>query len=516
MRLNYSKLPWAAVPWITGLIVVVVAVATYSRWWPSLSNVIDKTLASQRSGAIEHSGHDHSASNHGTHDEPSTDHTQKSLVLTPQAMKNLGLTPDYLVPVQLSTYRRAITVPAVVVAKPGRSSIIVSSPLNGVVTHVHAVTGEAVMPGDLLFEVRLTYEDLVETQTAYLKTISELQVEDREIARLEKATESGAISGKLLLERRYAKEKLEAFAKSQREALRMHGLSERQVDAIGTDGKLLRDLKIVAPDVDLHDHDDELHLTHLTVRPASLTQAPLPPLPLPPDQELGHSHKQDDAHTHEHKPKPLVIDDLQIHKGQAIMAGEKLCSLSDYTQLFIEGKAFENDIAAITETAKRGWAVDAIISGSSGQESVRGLKLTFVSNSIDPESRTLSMFVELPNEVVRDETNEEGQRFLSWQYRLGQRMELRVPIEEWEKQIVLPVDAVVKDGADWYVFQQNGKTFTRVPVHVRYRDQNSIVIANDGSIYPGDVVALKAAHQMQMAIKNMSGGGADPHAGHSH
>ncbi|MEZ6075346.1 MAG: efflux RND transporter periplasmic adaptor subunit [Pirellulaceae bacterium] len=163
-----------------------------------------------------------------------------SIELTPQARLNLGLTEEYLQPIRLQSYQRTITVPAVVAAKPGRSQIIVSSPLNGVVTHVHAVTGEAVMPGELLFEVRLTYEDLVETQTQYLKTISELEVEAREIERLEKVTQSGAISGKVLLDRRYAKEKLEALLRSQREALRLHGLSDRQVDAIGNDGRLLR------------------------------------------------------------------------------------------------------------------------------------------------------------------------------------------------------------------------------------------------------------------------------------
>ena len=193
-----------------------------------------------------------------------------------------------------------------------------------------------------------------------------------------------------------------------------------------------------------------------------------------------------------------------------------MCTLSDYSRLFIEGKAFESGIAAITESAKRGWTVEAVLSGTSGQEIIRGLKHVFVSNSIDADSRTLSMFIELPNEIVRDETNSEDQRFLSWKYRLGQRLELRVPVEEWENQIVLPIDSVVKEGADWYVFQQNGKIFSRVPVHVRYRDQNSVVIANDGSIYPGDVIAHKAAHQMQMAIKNKSGAAADPHAGHSH
>lgn len=493
MRFKFSNVSWPAIRIVCGLSLIVFAVVTYSTWWPPLSRWVDSTLDFQRSknsgGHVEQDEHRAGQVAHG---ETVLAQPAMSLELSQQARMNLGLTSEFLRPVAISTYRRSITVPAVVVAKPGRSSIIVSSPLNGVVTHVHAVTGEAVLPGDLLFEVRLTYEDLVETQTAYLKTMGELEVEKREIARLDDATRSGAISGKLLLERRYAQEKLEAFAKSQREALRMHGLSERQVEDIGTNGKLLRDLRIVAPDVDTHEHEEELRLSQLPVHPVSFHQPQVS------------------------DPKPLVIDDLQIHKGQAIVAGEKLCTLSDYSRLFIEGKAFENDIAAITESAKRGWAVEAVLSGTSGQEIIRGLKHVFVSNSIDADSRTLSMYIELPNEIVRDETNAEDQRFLSWKYRLGQRLELRVPVEEWENQIVLPIDSVVKEGADWYVFQQNGKIFSRVPVHVRYRDQNSVVIANDGSIYPGDVIAHKAAHQMQMAIKNKSGAAADPHAGHTH
>ena len=81
---------------------------------------------------------------------------------------------------------------------------------------------------------------------------------------------------------------------------------------------------------------------------------------------------------------------------------------------------------------------------------------------------------------------------------------------------MLPVDAVVKDGADWFVFRQNGKRFERIPVHVRHRDQRAVVIENDGTLYLGDIVAMKSAHQLQMALKNKSGGAVDPHAGHSH
>jgi hypothetical protein len=93
---------------------------------------------------------------------------------------------------------------------------------------------------------------------------------------------------------------------------------------------------------------------------------------------------------------------------------------------------------------------------------------------------------------------------------------LQVPVESWSDQIVLPIDAVVREGVDSFVFQQNGDHFDRIAVHEKYRDQTSVVIENDGAIYPGDVVALRGAHQMQMALKNKAGGGIDPHAGHSH
>jgi len=316
-------------------------------------HLIDTALTSRRSApAGETSGHeDHGVSEGAAH------LAETSLELTPQARRNLGLTPEFLKPISLTTYRRSIKLPAVVVPKPGRSQITVSSPLNGVITHVHAVTGEAVKPGELIFEIRLTYEDLVETQAQYLKSISELEVENREIARLEDATESGAISGKSLLERRYAKEKLEALMKSQRAGLRMHGLSDRQVEAIGKDDKLLRDLKIVAPDVDRHDEDEELRLSQNPIRSISF-------------------HKSTGLETHDvDSETALVIDDLQVQKGQAVIAGEKLCSLSDFTQLFIEGKAFEQDVAAVSNAAALGWTVDALFQGASGQVTESGLKM---------------------------------------------------------------------------------------------------------------------------------------------
>ena len=95
-------------------------------------------------------------------------------------------------------------------------------------------------------------------------------------------------------------------------------------------------------------------------------------------------------------------------------------------------------------------------------------------------------------------------------------MTLRIPVELWKDRIVLPLEAVAQDGAEYYIFLDDGEDFQRRPVHVEYRDQQWVVIANDGSIAVGDQVAASAAHQLQMAMKNKLGGGVDPHAGHNH
>jgi multidrug efflux pump subunit AcrA (membrane-fusion protein) len=367
--------------------------------------------------------------------------------------------------------------------------------MTGVVTHVHAVEGEAVETGTLLFEVRLTHEDLVHSQTEFLKTLGELGVEEREVARLGKLAETGAIAGRTLLERQYAKEKLDALLSAQRETLRLHGLSERQVEQIAADRRLLRELQVVAPSPDEHDHDDELRLTTRPLEDVIFQE----PQSAPPADE--------DAHP------PLVIDQLDVHKGQAVAPGDRLCALSDYSRLYIEGRAFEQDAPAVSEVLSRNWKVSA--SFAEGRV-LEGLSLAFVANEIDAESRTLRFFVDLPNEIVHDTVNAEEQRYVTWKYRPGQRLQLKVPVEEWVDQIVLPVDAVAEEGAETYVFRQNGRRFERVAVHVKYRDQQNAVIAHDGSLFPGDLVALRSAHRMLMALKTKAGGGVDAHHRHTH
>ena len=167
---------------------------------------------------------------------------------------------------------------------------------------MHAVQGEAVDPGTLLFRIRLTHEDLVNAQTEFVKTLGALEVEEKEIARLQDVTRSGAVAGKLLLDRQYARDKLSALLRAQRESLKLHGLSEQQIGQIATERKLLRELQILAPSVDRHE-TEELKLTRRLTRPVSYEPA------TPSRLHAGHT-------------APLILQQLVVHKGQSVNAGE--------------------------------------------------------------------------------------------------------------------------------------------------------------------------------------------------
>ena len=490
MKSTHNASRWLL--WSIGLVMAVAAaVATRHSWLPPLENLVRSTISSGQGGAAEadpHAGHDH-------------DHAGDSLALSPQARGNIGLTDEYIRPVKLETYRRTIRVPGLVSERPGRTRVQVSTPMAGVITHVHAVQGEAVSAGTLLFQIRITADALISTQTELLKTVGDLEVENREIARLSKATESGAIPQRNLLERQYAKEKLEVLLGAERESLRLLGLSDRQIEDIEKSRKLLSELQILAPHPDEHS-DEELKLTGTPLHPASWHQ---------PRAGASQSERPGKSEP------PLVLQEVRVHKGQTVAAGETLAVMADYSELYIEGQAFEQDLPLLANAANNGWKVKAVVETAGEQASVlENLDLIYSANEIHADSRTLHFYVRLPNEIVRKVKTEDGATFVQWKHRLGQRLQVLIPVEEWPDRIVLPVDAVAKEGPDSFVFRQNGSRFDRVPVKVDYRDQSSVVLANDGSLFPREIIAFRGAHQMQMALQMQAGGGIDPHAGHTH
>ncbi len=333
--------------------------------------------------------------------------------------------------------------------------------------------GQAVEADAPLFTLRVTNEDVVNAQSALLRTAESLNVVNRELNRLQSLPE-GVLPGKRIIDQEYEKQKFEASLTAEKQALIVHGLSEEQVQDILETKRLLRSITINAPD---HVHTDDGcagdHLFH--------------------------------------------VQSLPVSQGQQVATGQELAVLADHCELYIEGRAFEDDASHLRQAAEKGWSVEGVLLiGDKKKEHVHGLKLLYLADSIDLNSRAFRFYLRLPNAITLDQQPFPGQRFIEWRFKPGQRMELRVPVEVWKDQFVLPIDAVVNEGAENYVYRQNGDHFDRVPVHVEYRDRDAIVVANNGAIFPGDILAGEGAYQIHLALKNKAGGGVDPHAGHNH
>lgn len=412
--------------------------------------------------------HDHGSAPGGHDDHDHAAEEVDFIELSEQGRKNIGLRIE---PAKLRSYERTITMPGIVVERPGRTVIRVGTPLNAIVTRIYPIAGEAVYVGQPLFDVRLTHEELVQAQVEFLSTAEELDVLSREIERLE-GIGPGTIAGKTLLERKYDQQIKQALLRAKRESLLLHGLSEQQVAEILDTRTLIKDVTIRVPPLAAENMPDE---------------------------------------------KPVFqVQQLVVDSGQYVEAGEVLAVLTNHAQLHVEGRAFEQDIDAVQQARQRGWPLSATLesNGERGR-TLRDLRILYIAGGVDPDSRTFRFFVTLPNELL-GETARDGHTFVDWRYRPGQRMQLAVPVEQWDERIVLPVDAVADDGAEAYVFVPNGRLLKRRPVHVEYRDAAHVVIAADGSLFPGDLVVVSGARQLQLAVKNKAGGGVDPHAGHHH
>jgi len=211
-----------------------------------------------------------------------------------------------------------------------------------------------------------------------------------------------------------------------------------------------------------------------------------------------------------------------------VQAGQTLMTLAEYSQLYVEGKAFEDDAVGLVSAANRGQQVSVIAKGANGQSEALSLKVESVSDMIDPETRALKFYLTLPNVENADTLGNasdatdpligqasNANKFVAWKFRPGQRMEVRIPSGEPLENKILPTDAVVIDGPNAFVFEQNGDFFDRVEVEVWHRDNRQVVIENDGSLV-GATIATSGAYRMYLALKNADGGGFDPHAGHSH
>jgi len=416
------------------------------------------TPSAQASG--ESDGHDHA------HEETAD---PDAIEPSPAARKGLELK---FAAAKKTSYERTVSIPAVLSERPGQSEVEVAAPLTGIVTKVYVVQGESVAPGAPLFDLRITHADLLEAQTEFLRSLEELDVINREVARLKKLSDQGTVPSQRLLQIEYEQEKMAARVKVERQALILHGLLTGQVQTIEQNRALLPQLTVTVPN------------------------------------SSGDPPRTDGIPT-------LMAEYLRVTPGAFVQAGDDLCVLSDHAELYIEGKAFEQDLDRLTQAIKAGTKLSATFEGPEvSREPLTGLELLFVSNRVDRQSRTVDFYIRLPNEPTNTRELPGGHKFVDWKYRPGRRLHVRVPVESFTDSYVFPSTACVEDGIESYLFVRDGFKFVKRRVVVRHRDPETVVLDDSSDLKPGEVVVVRGATQLYLALKLQAAGGAD--AGHHH
>lgn len=470
--MSLRKLIWPVIG--IGLFVALGSAGYLTRnlWYPRLIALTEKKQATEKEEADDHAGHDHGS--------------QDRIKLSPQAQATLNLDVR---PVRLQKeHWRSLQVPGYVVERPGRTDQGVATTLPGIVTEVVAVPGEAVEPGQKLFTIRVISEHLQASQRELYQITREQEINREEKARLKEI--AGAIPEIELLKLDYALRRLKAKEMSYRYELGARGLTPEQIEGI-VKGTFIREITIRAPWTAASEKE-----TITLVKNEVLVPVP-----------------------RAEKKLLLSVEALRVHRGDQVEAGQTLAVLSEHQVLYLEGQVFRHELPLVQRAMKEQWTVGMRLPEQ--EKSIwpslpESLKILFQGDQVDPDSQTVPVYVRLPNQSR--ERTENGKRFRVWRFLPSQRAFLEIPVEKFENVFVLPAKAVVQEGAEHYVFQQNGSAFDRKEVQVLYRDRRNVVIANDGALIEKlSFVAHTGAAQLQRALAIQSSSGViDPHAGHVH
>jgi multidrug efflux pump subunit AcrA (membrane-fusion protein) len=410
--------------------------------------------------------------------------------LTPQAIASLKLRIE---PIALEPYWRKLTMPGTVIERLNDSDREVATKMAGIVTEIKVHQGETVREGDHLFTIQLNSEFLQSLQTDLAKSLGEMTIAEAQYQRVANMVRLGTKSpNDLAIEDKQVK-RLQTQIDSIRRQLGVLGLSPAQI-ASAEKGQLATEATIIVPKVAkiLPHQGKNIVLTTLD----------------------GHNHPPTKSGPPDERPM-FEVQELKVHLGSHVQAGQTLCILSNHQFLFIEGQAFKSEDQSIAQAARANWPVEAeFYEETKGDwDTMEPLTIRNLSNVVSQESKTFAFYLPLRNQF--NSYTKEGKTFFVWRFRPGQRVRLKIPVEKLgEGVIVLPESAVVREGAEAFVFRQNGDLFQRTPVQVLYQDRNEVVLAYDGSIGVGQYIVRNHAAVLNRAMKANEGGGGHHHHEH--
>jgi len=408
---------------------------------------------------------------------------QTVLEVGEQARKNFGL---IVAPAKLQDQWRSVLIPGEIADQPGLSDRGVTASAVGVVASIHVFPGDTVRPGEALFSLQLFSEYLQATQTQLFKAIRETGILNAEIERLSSGVNSGAIPQSRLIESRSEINRQATLAQSARQELLNRGLSPEQVAKVET-GSFVSSIDVKAPP---RRQPKELGSTSGTATSSTSTPSDV-------------SHDGGDFY--------YEVQELSVELGQQVQAGQLLVNLSNHQNLFVVGHAFKREAASLEQAVQEQRPIEIEFSEDQAdkwQPLNQSFEIRHLANTIDKNNRTFDFFIPLSNQSRSIER--QGRSLKVWRFRPGQRAKLHIPVEKFTNVFVMPTEGVVREGAEAYVFRQNGDLFKQLSVRILHEDRRHVIIANDGSIAIGSYLAQNAAASLNRILKAQTASGEQP------
>src|SRR5262249_36440906 len=169
---------------------------------------------------------------------------KETVEVSPQAQATLRLDVR---PLKLTTAWRSLELPGQVIELPGRSDLIVTSPVAGVVRRVLHSPWQTVRPGETLFSLGLVSEFLQNSQTALFKAQRDLELLQKQGTNVAAAEREGGLPGARLLEVERQERSLLAAIQGHRFELAARGLRPAEIDRAAK-GQFISDIDIPTPE----------------------------------------------------------------------------------------------------------------------------------------------------------------------------------------------------------------------------------------------------------------------------
>ena len=221
--------------------------------------------------------------------------------------------------------------------------------------------------------------------------------------------------------------------------------------------------------------------------------------------QVGKGQKLADVQSRRYgNPIPLVsitapitgtIVERNVSQGASVDPSTPLFKIMDLSMVIVEGEVFEDYVPLLNIGQRARIHLNAY-----PDETFAG-KIIFVSSVLDAKIRSAQIWVHVNNKHGKLKPEMFG--------------EVAIVVGSNPEAIAVPVDAVIEDGPNKFVFVENGEIYQKVDVVTGLRDDLYVEIV-DG-LFPGDAVVTQGNHQLlAVTARPQAGGVQDESKPHAH